>query len=317
MKIPPEKGEAYYHAMSRTVNGDWLFGDVEKETLRRHIWQVADYCGIQLITYAVMSNHFHVVVRVPKKEPLCDRELLRRYAILHSGISAWQQMKLAALERMLAADGADAQAWRERQMAMMGDLSPYLQLLKQRFSIWFNRTHNRFGTLWAERYKSVLLAPGLAVRATAAYVDLNPVRAGLVKDPKDYRFCGYAQAVAGDQRARRGIGLVADGGNWTAVQADYRVLLFRRATLERSSGVMRPTSEFEQVQSVQGALSLVEYVQCRRRYLTDGAVLGTKAFVLASLAEYRARTGRGQRTEAREVPDLEGKLGLVVMRKLA
>ena len=71
--------------------------------------------------------------------------------------------------------------------------------LKQRFSKWYNRQQNRCGTLWAERFKSVLVEdrPG-AVQAVAAYLDLNPVRAGLVKDPKDCRWCGYAEAVAGE-----------------------------------------------------------------------------------------------------------------------
>jgi hypothetical protein len=60
--------------------------------------------------------------------------------------------------------------------------------------------------LWAERFKSVLLEGGEAVAAVAAYVDLNPVRAGLCVDPKDYRYCGYAEALgSGCSLAREGI----------------------------------------------------------------------------------------------------------------
>jgi hypothetical protein len=47
LKVRPEEGEGCYHLMSRTVNGEFLFGDVERETLRKHIWLVAEYCGIQ------------------------------------------------------------------------------------------------------------------------------------------------------------------------------------------------------------------------------------------------------------------------------
>ena len=56
---------ATYHCMTRTVNGERLFGDREKEVLRKMIWQVAEFSGVEVLTYCVMSNHFHVLVRVP------------------------------------------------------------------------------------------------------------------------------------------------------------------------------------------------------------------------------------------------------------
>ena len=72
-----------------------------------------------------------------------------------------------------------------------------MKTVKQRFSIWFSKSHQRYGTLWADRFKSVLVeGSGNPLQTMAAYIDLNPVRAGIVDDPKDYRFCGYAEAVA-------------------------------------------------------------------------------------------------------------------------
>ena len=50
-----------------------------------------------------------------------------------------------------------------------------MKTLLQRFTRWFNRTHNRSGTLWEERYKSVIVESGIAARTMAAYIDLNPV----------------------------------------------------------------------------------------------------------------------------------------------
>tara|TARA_B100001123_G_scaffold354875_1_gene407626 strand:- start:165 stop:374 length:210 start_codon:yes stop_codon:yes gene_type:complete len=68
-------------------------------------------------------------------------------------------------------------------MARMGDLSFFIKELKQWFSIWYNRTHKRYGTLWAERFKSVLVkGVPASLKTIAAYIDLNPVRAGLVED---------------------------------------------------------------------------------------------------------------------------------------
>jgi len=64
--------------MTRTVNGERLFQDREKEVLRKMLWQVADFCGVDVLTYCVMSNHFHVLVRVPEQVEVSDTELLRR-----------------------------------------------------------------------------------------------------------------------------------------------------------------------------------------------------------------------------------------------
>ena len=88
-----------------------------------------------------------------------------------------------------------------------------MKTLKQRFTTWYNKRNGRRGTLWEARYKSVLVEDGHAARVVAAYIDLNPVRAGMVSDPKDYRWCSYGEAVAGGVRgrlARRGLSRVLE-----------------------------------------------------------------------------------------------------------
>ena len=166
----------------------------------------ADFCGVQVLTYCVMSNHFHVLVRVPDKAEVADKELMRRYRVLYPRPTKYQVQSARLMEAALAAGGVEAEGIRKRLLARMADVSEFMKAVKQRFSIWFNRTHGRYGTLWAERFKSVLVeGRGHALQTMAAYIDLNPVRAGLVEDPKDYRFCGYAEAVAGVGVAREGL----------------------------------------------------------------------------------------------------------------
>jgi putative transposase len=60
-----------------------------------------------------------------------------------------------------------------------------MKSLLQRFTKWFNRRHSRSGHLWEDRYKSVIVESGTAARTIAAYIDLNPVRAGMVQGPAD------------------------------------------------------------------------------------------------------------------------------------
>jgi putative transposase len=302
IKVEAETGEAVYHCMTRTVNGERMLDDPAKEVLRKQLWQIADFCGVQILTYAILSNHFHVLVRVPQKQLQPDVELLRRYQTLYPRPTKYQSARLEIIQAQLATDGPEATEWRRRQAALMGDVSQFMKLVKQRFSVWFNRSRQRYGTLWSERFKSVLVEPqGKALETMATYIDLNCVRAGLATDPKDYRFCGYAEAVAGNTTAQAGL-LSILGGSWPEVQATYRHWLFGTATEARESGAVIDAALLERVIAEGGRLPLSTVLRCRIRYFTDGAVLGSKAFVEAHLNAYRTVTGRRKRTAVRPIP---------------
>ena len=317
--VPAEEGPEVYHAITRTVNGERLFDEIAKEVLRKQLRQVADYCGVEVHTYAILSNHFHVLVRIPQKTDIPDAELLRRYHVLYPKPTRYQLARLEVIRARLATNGPEAVAWRRRQQALMGDLSQFMKLLKQRFSIWFNKSHRRYGTLWAERFKSTLVeSKQHALETMAAYVDLNCVRAGLADDPKDYRFCGYAEAMAGSAIAQRGLTALfgAAGQSWTDAHASYRLLLFGTATVPREHGRVLPSEEFQRVLKTGGRLPLATVLRCRVRYFTDGAVLGTKAFVATQLARLRPKAGPGKRTTPRPLTQLTDWGDLAVLRKL-
>jgi len=317
--VPAEEGPGVYHAITRTVNGEKLFDEVAKEVLRKQLWQIADYCGVEVFTYALLSNHFHVLLHVPQRTELSDAELLRRYQVLYPKPTRYQLVRLEVVRAQLRTNGPEAVVWRRRQLALMGNLSQFMKLLKQRFSIWFNKTHRRFGTLWAERFKSILIQSNPAVLETiGAYIDLNCVRAGLADDPKEYRFCGYAEAVAGSARARRGLAAILGAAErpWSKVQTDYRQGLFGTGSAPRLSRGGIAVEEFQKVAAAGGRLSPSAVLLCRIRYFSDGAILGTKAFVAAHLSRYQKRSGPCPRTAPRLLPDFIGGGDLAVLKKL-
>ena len=325
-KIESRSSEAVYHCMSHTVSEVFL-DDSAREILRKQLWQTADFCGVHILTYALMSNHLHVLVRVPlKTDDVPDAELLRRHSVLHPKPSRLLATRMKIVREQMKTNGPEAVKWRKQQLALMCDISPFMKLLKQRFSIWFNRTHDRRGTLWSERFKSVLVEGRDNVLSTmAAYIDLNPVRAGMAADPKDYRFCGYAEAVSGNKTAQTGITHIitgqtaggaggARGVKWNAAQEAYRMRLFGDGVKLRAGKASITPAQFEKVMEEKGTLPMTDVLRCRVRFFTDGAVLGSKIFVAEQLARYRRQTGQRKRIPLRELPPITDWGDLVTMR---
>jgi putative transposase len=295
-RIKVSGASAVYHCMTRTVNGEMLFKDREKEMLRKMLWQVAEFCGAEILTYCVMTNHFHVLLRIPEQAVLSDVELMRRYKVLYPKPTKFQSASTKVMESQLEAGREEADEIRRKLRARMGDISEYMKTVKQRFSVWYNRNHHRYGTLWADRFKSVLVeGTGNPLQTMAAYIDLNPVRAGIVEDPKDYRFCGYAEAVAGVVEAKKGlIHVWSDHGAKridSALRA-HRSLIFGKRASDPGSSEMTRKGALKVLDQEDGHLPMAVMLRCRVRYLTDGAILGSAEFVRGFTGSWQMERGR-------------------------
>ena len=307
------EGTGCYHVVSRIVDRAFKLDDGEKEIFRRMMRKAEAFSGVRVLTYAVMSNHFHVLVEVPERGEVDEAELLRRMTALYG--KAWVAGKVlqwAEWRKNGAAYLADAE--RDRLLARMGDVSAFVKTLKQRYSMSYNARHQRSGTLWEERFKSVLVENGESAKAAvAAYIDLNPVRAKIVSDPKDYRWGGYGEACGGNKVAREGLMAVhgsrhfEQAGAWRHVGARYRVLLYAEGGERRAAyggHVVRKgiaTTEVDQVLESNGKLPLSEILRCRVRYFTDGMAIGGKAFVERIFNENRGLFGPKRKDGARKM----------------
>ena len=205
-------GGQAYHVMSRTAGGEKVFGEVEKEAFRRLMWRLAKFSGVEILTYALMSNHFHLLVKVPERAKFLKRfegeggeVRLRAHRSRLYSKAYISSLRLEIARVREAGREEEVELILESFRKRFCDLSCFVKELKERFSRWFNKHHERRGTLWMDRFKSVLVEDGEALRTMALYIDLNPVRAGLVEDPKDYRWTGYGEAMGASKRARRGL----------------------------------------------------------------------------------------------------------------
>jgi hypothetical protein len=160
----------------------------------------------------------------------------------------------------------------------------------------------------------------------AAYIDLNPVRAGMVKDPADYRWSSYGEAVGGGKKgngkkAREGLvrayfcdqGVGFEAEKWQEVSRLYRRLMGLalgrnpgRAAVAGQGNCLGQTTlntaemlESADNETVLKDLGMAKMLRCRVRYFTDGAVIGSKEFVNEAFANARERFGAKRKDGAR------------------
>ena len=296
-----------------------------------------NFSGCRVLAYCFMSNHLHLLLEVPPLPAggLSDGELLRRLGILYGEAAVAEVAKELAELRQSVKDGvADESLVRElheRFTYRMHSLSEFMKGFVQRFTQWFNRKHERSGGLWEDVFKSVLVEDGVASRTMAAYIDLNPVRAGMVADPADYRWSSYGEAMGGGPRgngkkARAGLvralmahkGYAADARHWAGnVSKQYRMLLLVEGEekLKEVSGAeggveVKVVRKGMKKELVEAELELLErsrdvalgkMLRCRVRYFTDGAVLGSRAFVDEVFKHCRGRFGPKRKSGARKL----------------
>lgn len=303
-----DAGGGFYHVISRVVGLERLLRDeADRELLRQIMRAMEAFSGCRVLTWCCLFNHFHILLEVPAAREVSDSELIARMKFLYppEKVAEFAEELVRCRE---AGQPAMAERWRAPYVMRMYNLAEFMKTVKQRMTMAYNKRHDRLGTLWTERYKSVLIEGETdALMAVAAYIDLNPVRAGLVADPKDYRFSGYGEAMGGSKGARDGLGWVAGGGpgDWSVVCGVYRQLLYIKGQ-ERgmtSEGTpVRPGFSGEEVEAVlvaKGRLPLTTVLRCRVRYMTDGVALGSRAFVDGVFQRHRGYFSEKRRDGAR------------------
>jgi len=322
---------AVYHCVSRVVGREFVFQREEQEQFVRLMRRYEKFAQVKIWNYCVMSNHFHLLLEVPAR-PECggaswSDERLLDHLSSHYGKGKMAELRWKLEQYREQGNEAAAEAFRQRFFARMWSLSGYMKDLKQCFSQWFNRKHGRRGVLWEQRFDSELVEDGHAARRVSAYIDLNPVRAGMVKDPKSYRWSGYGAAMGGDKQAREGLWLMMceeaatrmnasraaeELSDWSSMARRYRVSLFEegeeqgRDRSKKRAGI--PAKRVAEVIKRGGRLSEADLCWCRTRYFLDGVAIGVRSFVAMNYEATRGYFGPKRRDGARRLRKVESSL---------
>lgn len=201
----------WYHLVNRCVRRAFLCGQ-DKVTGRcyehRRVWletltlQLASVFAIDVAAYAMMSNHYHLVLRANPKlaQSWTDDEVLRRWTQLFTGPELVQ--RYLTEPSVFTAPIHDkvmeyAQEYRQR----LYDISWFMRLLNEPIARMANKEDRVKGRFWEGRFKSQVLLDEQAIIAVMAYVDLNPVRAGMADDLPSSNFTSVQRRITGNTQA--------------------------------------------------------------------------------------------------------------------
>lgn len=289
------EGEGVYHVISRIGGRRFLMDDGEKRRFLGMIRRVAEFSGVQLYTYAMMGNHFHLLVRVPERRDVSDGELLRRMRALYgakgfaSRMAEWEAWRAAGQESRVA----EAQA---RYRARMHDLSEFCKTFKGWYTRDYNRRAKNTGTIWEERFKSVIVEPGKeALLAVSAYIHLNPVRAKMASGPSAAWNTGYGAACTGDAAARAGLSsmvsrLSGQPVTWAAARAACEAAM--EGDLAEWRAREAEVRDAQTPQHNEPPLGMKVLLRTRVAEFSAGRVLGNAAFLKRVEALFPPRKNR-------------------------
>ena len=180
MIIAEEK--AVYHVMSRTALDGFPLKNVEKDFMLDLIKKFSSLYFTEILGFCLMGNHFHLLVKMFPENRFTDEDIQKRFKMFYEDSRAFAKGQIPYLR------------------AKLSSLSEFMREIKVGFARYYNRRHNRRGYFWGDRFKSVIVEKGETLINCLAYIDLNPLRAGTVSRPEEYRWNSLGYHVQTNNR---------------------------------------------------------------------------------------------------------------------
>jgi putative transposase len=254
-----------YHIMSRTALDGFPLQDTEKDHLMATVARLCKVYFVDLLGFCLMGNHFHLVVRMNPADNLTDEDISERYKLLYG-----KEARIIPCQ---------INEFRNR-LTSLGD---FVKDIKQGFTKYYNKRKKRWGTFWGERFKSVIVQEGETLVNLLAYVDLNPIRAGIVDKPEDYRWStlGYlVQRGNNDGLIDLNLGMHEwNEFNPSEIIRKYREFVYETGAMDAGKGKRLDPELIKQERKKGYRLSRVDIFRHRCRYFSDSGIIGSKEFV--------------------------------------
>ena len=254
-----------YHVVSRTALPGRPITAQDKDYLLNLIRKLSTLYCADILGFCIMGNHFHLVCRMYPASEVSDAEIQRRCKAYYGE------------DQMIA--GEHLESFRER----LTSLGAFIKDIKQGFTRYYNRRTGRKGFFWGERFKSVIVEEGKTLVNLLAYVDLNPIRAGIVERPEEYKWCSLGYHVQSGNKEDL-LSVDFGLGEWEEhdsreVVRKYREFVYEKGAIDAGKGAVIDQKVVEKERKRKYRVSRVDRFLYRTRYFTDAGIIGSKDFV--------------------------------------
>jgi REP element-mobilizing transposase RayT len=284
-----------YHVMSRTALDGFPLGDIEKDFMIDLIKRYSCLYFVDILGICIMGNHFHLLVKTLPEYKFTDEEMKNRFVEFYGDGRLFTDELIPSLR------------------AKLSSLSEFVREIKVGFARYYNRRHNRRGYFWGDRFKSVIVDKGETLVNCLAYIDLNPLRAGIVSRPEDYRWNSLGYHVQTNNRDRF---LSTDFGlkEFNVKSEKERIRRYRRYVYE-AGALSRPDKMqakviddriLEKERKRGFELGRSDRFRYRTRYFTDSGVIGSKEFVSKTYRRFKHHFNSKHEKKPKPVKGLSG-----------
>ena len=198
----------WYHVVGRCVRRAFLCGvdpctgrnhDHRRDWVQERILQLSSVFAIDVAAFAVMSNHYHIVLRIDADMAKAWSwvDVAWRWTQLYAGTDLVRSYlkKPDSFETMIEAEKKELEEQIEIYRERLWDLSWYMRVLNESIARKANEEDDVTGHFWEGRFKSQALLDEAAILTVMAYVDLNPIRAGIANGLLDSKYTSVAMRL--------------------------------------------------------------------------------------------------------------------------
>jgi len=292
-------GPTVYHVMSRTALDGFPLGDIEKDFMLDLIKRYSALYFVEILGFCLMGNHFHILMKTLPEYKFTDQEIKKRYVDFYGDNRVFTDGLIPSLR------------------AKLSNLSEFVREIKVGFARYYNKRHHRRGYFWGDRFKSVIVDKGETLVNCLAYIDLNPLRAGIISRPEEYRWNSLGYHV---QTNNRDEFLSTDFGlkEFNVKNKKERIRRYRRYVYE-AGAINRPDKMQAKViddkvvakeRKKDFEISRISRFRYRTRYFTDSGIIGSKEFVSENYQRFKHLFYSKHEKKPKPIKGLEGMYSL-------